>query len=198
MKKSLLLLLVLFGTVFGVYAQDYEPTPAISAGFSIGATVGPHSGEFPVASGVHVKLELPIANQLSFMATIGYTGYISGNGYNAYTDTYGDSYTSGELVNFVPITGGLRYYVANKLFVQGDVGASFNINNGNVYTNSKTALLASPSIGYAVTFGSTRMGLDLSLAYDARFESNNGINADGYNTGSYNSVVFKLAFRYGL
>jgi hypothetical protein len=198
MKKTLLLFAILITAVFGVYAQDYTPTPAISAGFSVGATIGPHSGEFPVATGVHLKLELPIADQLSFMGTVGYTGYISGNGYSTgYDSDYGD-YSSGELVNFIPVTVGLRYYAVNKLFVQGDVGESFNLNSGNYYTAKKAAILVSPSVGYAVGFGSTRMGLDLSVAYDARLESAGDHNSSGYNVGSYNSLVFRLAFRYGL
>ncbi len=198
MKKTLLLLAVLISAAVGVNAQDYTPTTAISAGFSVGATVGPHQGEFPVATGVHLKLEIPIADQVSFMGTVGYTGYISGNGYSTGYDSYGGSYSSGDLVNFIPVTAGIRYYAVNKLFVQGDVGASFNLNSDNVYTAKKAALLVSPSVGYAVTFGSTKYGLDLSLAYDARFESTGDINSAGYHVGSYNSVVFRLAFRYGL
>jgi len=198
MKKSLLLFAVLFSAAFSVYAQDYEPTPAISAGFSAGATVGAHSGEFPVAGGVHISFEYPFANQLSLMVTTGYTFYVSGNGYTVNYDEYG-SQTTGELVSFIPVTAGLRYYVANKLFIQGDAGASFNLNSANYYTNKKkVALLVSPGIGYAVGFGSTRYGLDLSLAYDARIESAGDVNSSGYNTGSYNSVVFRLAFRFGL
>jgi len=197
MKKTLLLLAILFSAAFSLHAQNDESTPTVSAGFSIGATTGTHQGYFPVAGGVHVKLEYPVADQVSVMLTAGYTFYISSNGYN-YDSNYG---SSGEIANFIPVTIGARFYPVNRIFVQGDVGASFNLNTADLYTGSKVALLVSPSVGYAFKFGSSKYGLDLSAAYDTRIEKSAPSNIDPanyYPYGSFSSVVFKAAFRFGL
>ncbi len=201
MKKNLLLLAFLVSAAFCANAQNYDAssTPTLSAGFSVGGTVGVHSGDFPVASGIHLKLEYPLSDsQVSLMLTTGYTIYVSSNGYSTgYVD--GTSYSSGDIAAFVPVEAGIRVYVLNKLFLQGDAGASFNINSySSDYTNKKVALLVSPSAGYALPFGSTRFGLDFSLGYEARIETGGGITTAAYPAGSYNQVVFRLAFRFGL
>jgi len=200
MKKTLLLLAFLIGAAFCANAQNYDATtPTLSAGFSVGATVGAHSSDFPAASGVHLKLEYPLSDsKVSLMFTTGYTFYVSANGYSTgYID--GNSYSSGDLAAFVPVEAGVRVYVLNRLFLQGDAGASFNINStSSDYTNKKVALLVSPSAGYALPFGSTRFGLDFSLGYEARLETAGGTTTADYPVGSYNQVVFRLAFRFGL
>jgi hypothetical protein len=197
MKKILLLLAISISSVLTVSAQNDSSSPTLSAGFSVGATVGPHAADLPVGGGIHVKLEYPVVdNQVSLMLTAGYTFFVSGTGYQYESDTEGDSYSSGELVNFVPVMVGARFYVANKLFIQGDVGASFNINSTG-YTNSKTALIVSPSVGYALPFGSSRFGLDLSLAYEDRFDSGS-TQPGGPTIGDWGMAEFRLAFRFGL
>jgi hypothetical protein len=198
MKKTLFLLAILVSTVLSTYAQNDETSPKISAGFSVGVTTGVHQGAFPLASGIHLKLEYPISDQLSLMLTTGYTFYVSSNGYSTGYQN-GTSYSNGDLAGFVPVEAGARIYVFNKLFIQGDVGASFNVNSISTdYTNQKVALLVSPSAGYAIPFGSTRFGLDLSLGYEARLEKDGGIGTSGYALGSYNQVAFRVAFKFGL
>ncbi|MFI5137097.1 MAG: hypothetical protein ACHQIM_04665 [Sphingobacteriales bacterium] len=201
MKKSLFLLTLLIGATFCVYAQNDDSAPKISAGFSVGVTTGTHAADLPVASGIHVKLEYPISdNQVSLMLTAGYTGYVSSNGYSTGYSSYGGSYTNGTLVSFVPVEAGVRFYVFNKLFVQGDAGASFSLNSASSgYTGQSVALIVSPSAGYSIPFGSSRFGLDLSLGYEDRIESAGGVNqTSGYVMGSYNQVVFRAAFKFGL
>jgi hypothetical protein len=197
MKKTLLLLAILISAVLTVSAQSDDSAPKLSVGFSVGGTVGPHAADLPVGGGIHFKLEYPLVeNQVSLMVTAGYTFFVSSTGYQYESDTYDGSYSSGELVNFVPIMVGARFYVANRIFVQGDVGASFNINSTG-YTNSKTALIVSPSAGYALPFGSSRFGLDLSLAYEDRFDSGS-TQAGGPTIGNWGMAEFRLAFRFGL
>jgi len=201
MKKTLLSLVFLISATFCVYAQSDDSAPKVSVGFSVGATTGAHQGAFPIASGLHVKLEYPISdNQLSLMLTAGYTGYVSSNGYSTGYSTNGGSYTNGDIASFAPVEAGVRFYVLNKLFVQADAGASFNLNSTSTdYTNQKVALIVSPSAGYAIPFGSSKFGLDLSLGYEARIEPAAGVNLNsGYAMGSYNQVVFRLAFKVGL
>jgi hypothetical protein len=198
MKKTLLLLVFLVSAAFYANAQNND-APTLSAGFSVGATTGVHSGDFPVASGVHLKLEYPLSDsKVSLIFTTGYTFYVSSNGYS--DDYYdGSNYSSGDLVAFVPVELGARIYVHNRFFLQGDAGASFNVNStSSDYTNKKVALLVSPSAGYALPFGRTNFGLDFSLGYEARIETAGGLTTAYYPVGSYNQVVFRLAFRFGM
>jgi hypothetical protein len=196
-KKTLLLLTILFGAALSLRAQNNKSTPTVSAGFSFGATTGPNSDHLPVALGLHVKLEYPVANRVSVILTSGYTVYLPAEGYN-YDARYG---SSGEGADFIPVTIGARFYTGKRIFIQGDVGASFNLNPADLYTGNKVALLVSPGVGYAFKFGSSRYGLDLSAAYDTRIEKSAASNIDPktYNPyGSFSSVVFKVAFRFGL
>jgi hypothetical protein len=195
-KKTLVLLTILFGTALPLHAQNDKSISAVSAGFSFGVTTGTHSNYLPVAGGIHVKLEYPVANRVALMLTAGYTAYLPAEGYN-YNSGYG---YSREVANFIPVTIGARFYTGKSIFVQGDVGASFNVNSRDLYTGSKVALLASPGVGYAFKFGSSRYGLDLSAAYDTRIEKSaaNNIDPETHPYGSFSSVVFKMAFRFGL
>jgi hypothetical protein len=205
MKKTLLAVFILFSAVLTVKAQDDELLPRFSAGFGVGATTGPQHLGFPAAGSVALKGEYPIASSpVCVTASVGYQFYVSSDGYNYnYNSNYGES-TTGSIASFVPVMVGARVYVS-KLFFEGDVGASFNLNSGKSYTAKKAAPILSPSIGYGFRFGSSqKIGLDLSLSYETRLEKtqipsdpsivNPYIN--GY--GSYNLVAFHVAFSLGL
>lgn len=203
MKKILLSLIVLFCAAFTCYAQvpgEGDSGFRISGGFGIGAGIGSHASDYPVASGLNVNFEIPTGDELplNIILKTGYTFFISKDGYS-YSSYYG---TTGSLVSFVPLQAGARIYM-NKLFIEAAAGASFCINNTyQTYTARKTALLVSPAIGYGFRFGySGKMGLDLSLGYDARLEKKSEIfYDDGTVTsyGSFNQVAFRIAFSYGL
>jgi hypothetical protein len=204
MKKTLLAVFILFSAVLTVKAQDDELLPRFSAGFGVGATVGPQSSGLPAAGSVALKLEYPIASSpVCITASTAYQFYVSKDGYSAqYTN--GDSYTSGAIASFVPVMVGARIY-SGKLFFEGDVGASFNLNSAKAYTAKKVAPILSPSIGYGFRFGSEqKIGLDLSLSYETRLESSK--EPSDYSLvspyinkyGSYNLVAFHVAFSLGL
>lgn len=191
MKKKLLLLAMLIGAAFTTYAQNDDSSPKIGVGFSIGAAVGSNAAYYPVASGVHVKFEYPVnSSPLSITLSAGYTFYVSSDGYNYNSDGYGDSYSSGSLLSFVPVTVGAKYYVANKLYLEGDVGASFNLNSSdeNGKPISSVSPIAAPYVGYTIPFGSTRASVDLSLGYEASPQTG----------GGYNQALFKATFNFGL
>jgi hypothetical protein len=191
LKKKLLLLAILTSAAFTTYAQNEDPSPKLGVGFSIGAAVGSNSAYYPVASGVHFKFEYPVnSTPLSITFSAGYTFYVSSNGYNYSTDGYGDSYSNGSLLSFVPVTVGAKYYVANKLYLEGDVGASFNLNSSdeNGKPISGVSPIVAPYIGYTIPFGATRASVDLSLGYEASPQTG----------GGYNQALFKATFNFGL
>jgi hypothetical protein len=208
MKKALLFCFVLVASVLTVKAQsDDELLPRFSAGFGIGGTVGPNSGGFPVGGSVGVKGEYPIAGSpVCITGSVAYQFFASKDGFSTGYNSYEGNYTSGALASFVPVMVGARVY-SGKLFFEGDAGASFNLNSTHAnYTGSNVALALSPSIGYGFRFGSSqKIGLDLSLSYETRLESNkafadDNIQYSSYLThyGSYNLIAFHVAFSLGL
>ncbi|HEY2583725.1 MAG TPA: hypothetical protein VGI43_18085 [Mucilaginibacter sp.] len=192
MQKTLLLLTILICLVFSTYAQD-STSPKVSVGLSQGAAIGPVSGAYPTAGGIDLKVELPVAgNSVNLILTTGYTFYVSRGGFSTgfYADSYGSgSYTYGSLASFVPIMAGIKAYVFNKFFIEGDVGASFNINANYAYfTGKQTALIYSPSAGYSIPLGMGKNSVDIGLGYQDRIEPG----------GGYSQIFVKGAFNFSL
>ena len=208
MKKTLLAVFILISAVLTVKAQDDELLPRFSAGFGVGGTIGTQASGYPAGGSVGLKLEYPLASSpVCITASAAYQFYVSKDGYNySYNSTYGEN-TTGSIASFAPVMLGARVYVG-KLFFEGDAGASFNLNSTHAnYTGKTVALALSPSIGYGFRFGSEqKIGLDLSLAYETRLESNkdiiynDSISSSSYITryGGYNMIAFHVAFSLGL
>ena len=137
MKKISLLIAVLFGAVSGAFAQYYHndsATPKIGLGLSSGFSTGVVSGVYPEAGGISVNLELPLPKSpVSLLFSTGYTFYVSGGGYSvdyySYGDYGGSEYYYGDVASFIPVEAGLKIYIANKFFIEGYAGASFNVNS---------------------------------------------------------------------
>lgn len=200
MKKILLSIAILFGTIYGASAQYYNngngnaPAPKIGFGISSGFAVGPVSGAYPEAGGISVDFELPVnKSQLSVLLSTGYTFYVSQGGYDVGFDGYGfggSSYYYGDVASFIPVEAGLKLYVAPRFFIEGQAGASFNINyNPSYYTGQTTAFIYSPGLGYTFPFGySRRSSLDLSLLYENRVEPG----------GGYSQVALRAVWNFKL
>jgi len=192
MKKTVLLLTLLIGVVFSSYAQfDNDAVPKLGVGFSFGAAIGSNASAYPVAGGVHAKFEYPINDsQLSVIFKVGYTFFVSSDGYTYENDGYDDIYTNGSVLSFVPVEVGAKYYVADRIFLEGEVGASFNLSSTDESGKpiSRVSPIISPNVGYTIPFGSTRASLDLALGLDASPQSG----------GGYNQVSLKATFNFGL
>jgi len=193
MKKTLLLLTLLISAALSTYAQNDNQAVKLGVGFSFGAAIGSNSGAYPAAGGVHFKLECPLSDtKLSILFSTGYTFYVSANGYSYESDGFGDSYTNGSLLSFIPLQVGAKYYVADRFFVAGEAGALFNLNSSSVDENGKSIAKVSPlivpSVGYTIPFGNTRGSVDLSVGYEANPQSG----------GGYNQAFFKATFNFGL
>ncbi|QEC75635.1 hypothetical protein [Mucilaginibacter ginsenosidivorax] len=200
MKKTLLALLVLTVAAFTAKAQtnDNRP-PRVAVGFNLGATVGPHSNEYPIASGFGIKFEFPIkSTPVSIMASGAYTFMPSDAAYHNDRYNYNDSYNGDvHVASFAPLELGVRVYMDGNLFVEGNAGASFNLNESHSnYTSKKVALVIAPNIGYAFRFkASKKYGLDLSLGYETRPEDSQPHDFSNY--GSYNQIAVHAVFSIG-
>jgi hypothetical protein len=185
MKKIIILSAILIGFAFSTYAQSGNSVPKFSVGGTLGGNIGDQSGTYPVAGSLFVKYEKPInTSGLSVAFTLGYSYYVSGEGYSYYSDGY-SSYSSGSLASFLPIEIGLKYYVQKGFFIGIDGGVSFNLDSN---TGSTAAPIITPGIGYTIPFGRSRCSMDLGLVYENRIES-------GYN---FSQIAGRLAFNVGL
>lgn len=192
MNKTLLVLALLFSIYFTANAQDSEALlPRFSIGGGFGGAVGSNTSTYPVGIQLNARFEYPLPDsQLAIVVATGFSFFTAASGYTYNTSTYGSSST-GDIASFVPVQIGARYYI-NKLFVEGDAGASFNLGSTSGSNVNKTAALITPSVGYGFRFGSTqKIGLDLSAGYEARL----GTPAGG---DSFSMAFFKVAFSLGL
>jgi hypothetical protein len=190
--KKILLLVTLIAASLTTFAQDDNTATKLSVGFTAGAGTGAISNEYPVSGGLAIKAEYPLSGTpVALVFTTGLTFFVSANGYSTDYDVYGDGgdYSSGSLATFVPVQLGAKIYVTHRLFVQGDVGASFFLGSSDgSFEPPKVGLLVSPSAGYTISFGSTRASLDVGVGFDDRFESG----------GSLGSVALRVQFNFGL
>ena len=200
MKKKLLALLILAVAAHTAKAQTSDTRLSrVAVGFNLGATVGPHSGEYPIASGFGVKFEFPIkSTPVSIMASGAYTFILSEAAYYNDRYNYNNSYNgNAHVASFAPVELGVRVYMDGNLFVEGNAGVSFNLNESHSnYTSKKVALVIAPNIGYAFRFkASKKYGLDLSLGYETRPEDSQPHEFSNY--GSYNQIAIHAVFSIG-
>jgi hypothetical protein len=200
MKKLLFAIAILTGLVVVAHAQtNYDTHPRVSAGFIYGGALGAAADNYTYASGFLVKYELPVKSiPLSLTLTSGYSFFIPQTRFYSYINpgNGGGMHVSYSAAAFIPLEIGARVYVANKLYFEGNIGASLNVNSPHEYYTAKTvALLLSPNLGYSFRFGSSgKAGLDLSLGYENRFES----ASLNYYQGNYGRLALSAAFSLGL
>lgn len=199
MKKLLLLSAIVFGAVYGASAQYYYHNStnsqlSIGVGVSSGISTGPVSGAFPEAGGLLFRLEAPIGKSpVSFIAQTGWTFYVSNSGYDVDFGPYGygaSTYYYGDIASFIPVEVGLKAYLAPRFFIEGELGASFNVNyDPSYYTGRTTDFIYSPGIGYSFPFGFRgRSKFDLSLQYENRPEPG----------GGYSQVAIRGVWNFGI
>jgi hypothetical protein len=201
MKKLLLLLIILFVSISGAFAQYYHndnAAPKIGFGLSSGAATGITSGYYPEAGGISLNFELPLGKSpVSLLFATGYTFYVSGGGYSAdyynydgYSDYGGGADYYGDVASFIPVEAGLKIYIHRKLFIEGYAGASFNVNTyASDYTGRTTAFVYSPGIGYTLSEGySGRSSFDVGLMYENRLEPG----------GGYSQVALRAVWNFSL
>lgn len=188
MKKTLLSLTILFFAALNSFAQSDNTNTKIGVGFDIGVVTGASSSLYGETGGVLFKLEQPIAAPFSVTLTTGYTGYITKGGFSTGYNSTDGSYTYGSIASFVPVELGAKVYLSEKFYVEGDLGASFNLSSDASIPTKKMALMYAPNVGYTIPFGGSKISVDVSIKYEGRLE-----------TGSpYSQVAACAVFNFGL
>lgn len=178
MKKLLLLTAVAGLFAFSsVKAQDAAMAgPKLGVGVEFGFPMGDFGDVSKFGIGGSLLYQHPIANKLNLT---GSAGYLNFTGKDVDIPGIGTVKTDG--VGFIPVKAGLRYFVAENFFVNGELGAVFGTKEG-----TGTAFAYSPGVGveFPVADKST---LELSGRYEG-----------WSNDGTLSFIGLRLAYNFGL
>ncbi|WP_419701156.1 hypothetical protein [Mucilaginibacter sp. NFX135] len=171
MKKVLLALAIIAGTAFTTFAQTKSgDSGKFSIGVDAGLPLGSTKDISSFAIGGSLKYELPIATGTLFTISGGYTRFLYKSEFKDALKALGVN-KSGE--GFIPVKAGIKYYIENGFFAEGQLGAVFSTESGG-----GTAFAYSPGVGYT---------------FDGGFEA--GVRYEGWShNGTISQVALRLAY----
>jgi hypothetical protein len=162
MKKILLALFILGATAFSSFAQSKDGGK-FSIGFEAGLPVGDIHHIASSILGGSLKYDLPIAESTWFTISAGYSSL-------KFKDI-----VEGGSTGFIPVKAGIKYYLNQGFFAEGQLGAVFSTESGG-----GTAFAYSPGIGYT---------------FDGGFEA--GVRYEGWShDGTIGQAALRLAYRF--
>lgn len=161
MKKLLFTLIVLSSAVLSSFAQKSSGNiNKFSGAVELGAPLGDASSIYDVGLGFSLKYESAVTKQLAVTISGGYTGFFVKNNLTAYG--------AQSIFGYIPVKGGLKYYVNENIYVEGQGGVTFSTESGG-----GTAIAWSPGIGYNLGGG-----FDMGVRYES-WSHNGSLNQAG-------------------
>lgn len=183
MRKTLLLLLVLTGFAIAAHAQTTTAAKTDSVPpllMSIGIDAGPvlSNNTFSSSTGVSIKLEIPCQSPKAFLT------FTSGiNSLSVKKTPATDTLQNG---HYVPLLVGFKYFIIKSIFIEGDIGDSFNINDS--YSGYQNAFTWSPMVGVSIPLNKPNTAVDIAAYYEGR----------NSNNGNVNQAAIRVAYKFGL
>ena len=148
--------------------------------FGIGADgllpVGSLSNTESFALGITPRLQYSLSDKLALTFTSGFYHFFPQKYY--LTDGLGNKYYAKYHLDIVPVKIGLKTFVTKNIYLAGEVGAGFEVEDGG----GPVKLILSPSVGYASKHW------DLGVRYE---------NFSGGNN-AYGVVGLRAAYGFGL
>ena len=178
--KRLFLLTAIAGifAFSNVSAQKKDPAMSgqkLGIGVDFGLPTGDLNETHKLGIGGSLLFQTPIAQNLNFTAS---AGYMSFTGKDVTFPVIGTI----KVPNYsaIPVKAGLRYFLAENIFVGGELGAAFGTNEG-----AGTSFVYTPNVGveFPVADKST-------IELGARYES--------WSKGPARFVGFRLAYNFGI
>jgi hypothetical protein len=170
MRKLLLVAVLIVSAASASFAQTSKSSDVgkFSIGLETGLPVGSASDAYNFVIGASFKYEYPVAQSLFVTGSVGYNAFL----------------TKSELKNlgakssygFIPLKAGLKYYIQDGFFAEGQLGVVFSTESGG-----GSAFAYSPGIGYSFAGG-----FEAGLRYE-------GWPKDGVTTGQ---MGLRLAYRF--
>lgn len=154
MKKYLLICLLASILFTSKSFAQIERKDKFSGGLELGLPLGNLSTMYDRALGASIMYQREMGERLFLTGNLGYINFRGTVRFgNANLKKYGD---------FVPIKVGAKYYVANKVYGAGEVGAA--ISSGNIQNGISFAY--APAIGTEIGLAK-RSSIDVSVRYEA-------------------------------
>ncbi|GAB1462446.1 outer membrane beta-barrel protein [Pedobacter sp.] len=179
MKKLLLSLALVAGLGLAANAQSKKDPAMGGSKIGVGADfafpMGDFGDKYNFGVGGSLNFQAPIANKLNF---VGEAGYLSFTG-KEYT-TLGVT-VKAPTFGTIPVKAGLRYFLAENFYAQGQVGAAFSTESGG-----GTSFVYAPSLGVEFPVAD-KMAID----FGARYEG-------WSNNGSISFIGLRAALNFGL
>ncbi len=175
MKKLLLSLALVAGLGLAVNAQDKKDPAMGGAKIGVGADFAFPMGNFANGTdfgvGGSLNFQTPIASQLNFVGEAGYLSFMSKKNILGNTTSFGT----------IPLKAGLRYFLAENFYAQGQVGAAIS-----TATGGGTSFLYAPSVGVEFPVAD-KMAIDLGARYEG-----------WSNNGSLSFIGIRAALNFGM
>jgi hypothetical protein len=163
------LVLAFAGLSLGAKAQTSTTTSTttsngvvLSIGVDAGIPTGNLSNAYNWNLGGSVQADIPVAQKLFVTVNAGYDNFFG-------KTIDGDKQPHIELL---PVKAGLKYFLVDNFYVQGEAGASFLLNKSDLGDNKSAAFVYAPQIGYKFPLGG-KSYLDAGVRYEAttKFDS---------------------------
>jgi hypothetical protein len=151
--KKYWFLLMLYIVAFSPLAAQNRATSS----FSVGAELNiPQRSAYNFGYGASGKLEIPVASAVSLNITGGYHRF-------SYKSFAIGGYSKPDADSFVPLKGGVKYYIDERFYTEGELGTVLNNNSqnsGNLFTYSL-------GTGFLLPLGERKSNmLDIGLRFE--------------------------------
>lgn len=177
--KKLFLLTAIAGIFAFSSANAQDPAmsgPKLGIGVEFGFPMGDFGDVSDFGVGGSLLYQHPIANKLNFTGSAGYLSFTGKE-----IDFPGIGTFKADAAGFIPVKAGLRYFLAENIFVNGEIGAVFGTQDG-----AGTAFAYSPGIGVEFPVAD-KSALELSGRYEG-----------WSNDGTVSFLGLRLAYNFGL
>ncbi|MBB6269636.1 hypothetical protein HDF26_000063 [Pedobacter cryoconitis] len=163
MKKLLLLTAIAGVFAFSNVSAQNVKGPKLGVGADFAIPMGSLSDGYKFGFGGSLLFQTPIAPKLNFTASAGYLNFVGKNDVQYISfNSNGIDIQTGKNPNAgaVPVKVGVRYFIADKFYAGGEVGAAFLTGDG-----AATAFAYSPNIGFELPLAN-KNAIDLGVKYE--------------------------------
>jgi hypothetical protein len=170
MRRILLLAVLIVSAASASFAQTSKSKDEgkFSIGLEAGLPIGDASDAYNFVIGASVKYEYPVAPSLYVTGSVGYNAFLTKSALKdlGAKSSYG----------FIPLKAGLKYYIQDGFFAEGQLGVVFSTESGG-----GSAFAYSPGIGYS---------------FDGGFEA--GVRYEGWpkDGATTSQIGLRLAYRF--
>ncbi|RKR81401.1 hypothetical protein BDD43_1547 [Mucilaginibacter gracilis] len=152
----------------------------LSIGVDAGVPVGNFSDAYNWNLGGSVQADIPVVKQLFVTVNAGYDNFFG-------KTVSGVSATN---IQLIPVKAGLKYFLIDNLYIQGEAGASFLTNKSDFRGANSTLFTYAPQVGIQFPV-SGKSFIDAGV----RFEGNSALVDNG---NKLNFIGLRLAYGFGL